>query len=375
MEPYKNNNIRHLSFGTQEELSKHVDWLAMFFEDSPSSHVISTIDGRVVSCNGAFATLIGHPLEKMHDSVIMELVEPLNRGYVIEYFGMLRKAGTPMKLEEEFVRSDGKKLFLEVDVRLLCEREAPLFYSILINDLTEHMRAREDLEDLKNQAEIYLELLGHDVNNMNQAVMGYVELAMETIKHGTYDPTILSRVLEILHKESKLIDNVRKLQRIKSVSMNHELVDVGTVIRQVIDDHKYVPGRSISIDYKLQEACIVKANSLLYDAFANLIGNAIRHSTGHVNINVDLARIEEGGKPYCRATIEDDGPGIPDALKKVLFTRYTPGATRTSGTGMGLFLVKNLVESMHGDVRVEDRITGDSSKGAKFVVTLPLCIK
>lgn len=69
--------------------------------------------------------------------------------------------------------------------------------------------------------------------------------------------------------------------------------------------------------------------------------------------------------------VEDDSPGIPDAQKDKIFGRFRRGDTKASGKGLGLYLVKTLVEGYHGRVWVEDRIKGDHTKGARFIVMLP----
>jgi signal transduction histidine kinase len=74
-------------------------------------------------------------------------------------------------------------------------------------------------------------------------------------------------------------------------------------------------------------------------------------------------------------TIDDNGPGIPDEVKGKLFARFQRGTTKASGKGLGLYLVRTLAESYHGCVRVEDRVAGDHTKGARFVIELPSCEK
>ncbi len=69
--------------------------------------------------------------------------------------------------------------------------------------------------------------------------------------------------------------------------------------------------------------------------------------------------------------VEDNGPGIPDDFKGQIFHRILRGTTNAKGMGLGLYLVKSLVESYGGHVWVEDRITGDYTKGVRFVVMLP----
>jgi signal transduction histidine kinase len=117
----------------------------------------------------------------------------------------------------------------------------------------------------------------------------------------------------------------------------------------------------------------VEANELLKDAFVNLIANAVKHSDEEkpLTVNVKAEPVKENGKKYYRCTVEDDGPGIPDGLKSKLFHRFQRGTTKAHGKGLGLYLVRTLVEGYHGKVWVEDRVTGDHTKGARFVIMLP----
>ena len=118
--------------------------------------------------------------------------------------------------------------------------------------------------------------------------------------------------------------------------------------------------------------CHVRENELLQDVFANLVSNAIKHTGEHADITVDLDIIIEKGGRYCRVTVEDNGPGIPDDFKERIFNRLLRGTTQAKGMGLGLYLVKSLVDSYGGRVWVEDRVSGDYTKGARFVVMLPV---
>jgi signal transduction histidine kinase len=109
----------------------------------------------------------------------------------------------------------------------------------------------------------------------------------------------------------------------------------------------------------------------LYDVFANLVSNAINHTGDGTNIAIVLEREEENDGRYWRVSVEDDGPGIPDDIKGRIFDRMLKGTTTAKGTGLGLYLVKSLVESYGGRAWVEDRMPGDHSKGTRFVVMLP----
>lgn len=76
-----------------------------------------------------------------------------------------------------------------------------------------------------------------------------------------------------------------------------------------------------------------------------------------------------------KSIVEYNGPGIPDEVKEKLFHRLERSATKAHGKGLGLYLVRTLVEGYNRDVWVEDRVPGDHTQGAKFVILLPAAEK
>ncbi|BAI61251.1 putative histidine kinase [Methanocella paludicola SANAE] len=243
-------------------------------------------------------------------------------------------------------------------------------------DITERKQAEVELQEAKEQAELYVDLMGHDINNMNQIGMGYLELALRALElEGSLGPqyrTFIEKPYEAFESSSRLIDTVIKLRRAKALDIRMEVVDLGRILDEAKARYSLVPGRSITINthYSHVRRYPVMANVLLADVFSNLLGNSIKHSEGPLAIDIRLSpRAEPDGKYYV-VTIEDNGPGIPDDLKAGLFARFHRGRTKAKGTGLGLFLVKMLVESFSGKIWVEDRVPGDFRKGSKFVVVL-----
>ncbi|BAI61460.1 putative histidine kinase [Methanocella paludicola SANAE] len=241
-------------------------------------------------------------------------------------------------------------------------------------DITERKQAEESMKEAKQRAELYLDLMGHDINNINQVAMGYLELANDRLPLSEEEKELISTPLDALKSSARLIENVRKLQRSKEGDLKTEVIDMGDVLSDVRDDYLRTSSDSIVIRYEKKESCHVLANSLIRDVFGNLIGNAIKHSEGRKPVEIDIRQdtMVENGKDYCRVAIEDNGPGIPDQLKQKLFHRFQRGDTHAHGKGLGLYLVRTLVEDYHGRAWVEDRVPGDHTKGSRFVVILPL---
>ena len=77
------------------------------------------------------------------------------------------------------------------------------------------------------------------------------------------------------------------------------------------------------------------------------------------------------GKEFVRVDITDTGPGIPDDIKEKLFERMERGHTTARGHGLGLYLARTVLEMIGGCIWAEDRVPGDHTKGARFVVLVP----
>jgi signal transduction histidine kinase len=132
-----------------------------------------------------------------------------------------------------------------------------------------------------------------------------------------------------------------------------------------------VPNKSVTLNLNGHKHSHVRANELLQDVFSNLVSNAIKHTRDRADIVIDLDVLNDNGSRCCRVMIEDNGPGIHDDLKGRIFNRMLKGTDKAKGMGLGLYLVKSLVDDYGGRVWVEDRVYGDHTKGVKFVVMLP----
>jgi PAS domain S-box-containing protein len=244
-------------------------------------------------------------------------------------------------------------------------------YVTIIEDITERLNAVQELVSAKTQAELYVDLMGHDINNIHQIALGYLELARD-MPVGEQQAMFLDKPVEVLQRSTKLISNVRKLQKLRDGMVQEQDVDVCKVLSDVQREYGTVPDKTITLSLNGFEHCHVRANELLHDVFSNLVGNAVKHTGDRAAIVVGLDVVEDDGGRYCRVAVEDDGPGIPDDFKATIFNRALRGTNKAKGMGLGLYLVKSLVDSYGGRVWVEDRIIGDHTKGARFVVMLPM---
>jgi signal transduction histidine kinase len=198
--------------------------------------------------------------------------------------------------------------------------------------------------------------------------MGYLELARD-LPPGDGQAKFVDKSMEVLQRSTKLIDNVRKLQKFRDGQFQAMDLDICRTLLDIQSEYVVVPDKTIILNLNGHEKCFVRANELLYDVFINLVNNAVKHTKESTEIVVDLDVTEDNSKHFYRVAVEDNGPGIPDKSKESIFNRMHMGSSR--GMGLGLYIVRTLVTSYGGRVWAEDRVAGDHAKGARFVVMLP----
>ena len=126
---------------------------------------------------------------------------------------------------------------------------------------------------------------------------------------------------------------------------------------------------SIHLSAEISSGVITKIDQFFFECIvSNLLDNALKYAGQNASINVELVTQDT----FLLFTISDNGPGIPDAEKKMVFKKfYRSGNEETrsqKGSGLGLYIVSELVRLQKGTIQLSASTNG----GAKFQVTLPL---
>ncbi|HTY91865.1 MAG TPA: PAS domain S-box protein [Methanocella sp.] len=283
-----------------------------------------------------------------------------------------RLAGKPVlsNYEVKIITKDDKIKWVNMTAGLfLYEGKTAIITTMF--DITDNKNAEKELKEAKAQSELYLDLMGHDINNFNMLARGYLEL-IDNMAEDEKLKQLVTKPMEAIDNSSRLIQNVQKLQRGKSGEYKREALDLGALVEEVAGQMGSTPDMHTYINCNVIKGVHVRADELLRDVFANLIGNAIKHSAESPHIDICMVPEEKDGRGYCKVIIDDNGPGVPDDMKEKIFNRLSRGNTKAKGSGLGLYLVKTLVDSYGGKVWVEDKVKGDHAKGARFVMELPV---
>lgn len=217
---------------------------------------------------------------------------------------------------------------------------------------------QQKLQAANEEANLYLDIMAHDINNANAAAIGYAELLIDILEGRDRD--FARKLLSSVQKSVEIIANVSTIRRLHQETPSIRPIQLDPVIRAEIDRFA-----DADITYGGYEGAVM-ANDLLSEVFTNVIGNSIKFGGTDVQIGIEVTR--EDGEVLVAVT--DNGPGIPAVEKLEIFSRFRRGKNRKSGKGLGLYISRMLIEGYEGRIWAEDRVPGKPEEGVCIKFTL-----
>ncbi|MHA1264011.1 MAG: sensor histidine kinase [Candidatus Helarchaeota archaeon] len=224
------------------------------------------------------------------------------------------------------------------------------------------------------QTEFYKNLFMHDVNNIFQSVASVKDILELT--GGKLEQNELLKIISILNEQVlrgiNLVKNINKLSQLNEFVAPITSVNVKQVLNKVISFiQNSFREEKLAIQMELEEEHLnVLANALLFDVFENIMLNAIRYNRNVVKeILIKVSRESVAQQEWVKIQFLDNGIGISDDRKAKIFQRQSK--RHKEGLGLGLSLVKSILESYNGKIWVENRVMDDFRKGSNFVVCIP----
>lgn len=315
-------------------------------------------EGNLTYLSAGFEEFWGIPSDEIRDdpSRLLDSVHPEDRDRVRSHMEQPGEETTPHSIEHRVVQPDDTVRWVEV--RVFPIHDADGTFSELVGitiDITERKRRGLELEAPNR-------VLRHDVRNEMAVVTGWLDLIDDV-------PDDDREKLDRVRKASEHVVELTEIARDYTDAVageeepDLESVDVARVLGSELESSRMrYPDATFEVDGALPPVS-VGANELLTSVFRNLLNNAVQHTDGEEpNVTV---RVEVDPETVC-ISIADDGPGVPDERKEAVFGKGDAGPD-SPGTGIGLYLCREIVAAYDGRIRVED----NDPSGAVFRVELP----
>ncbi|MHA1481094.1 MAG: PAS domain S-box protein, partial [Candidatus Thorarchaeota archaeon] len=314
------------------------------FEKSNDAIFILGLDGIILQCNQIAAKILGYTLEELIGESVYGIIDSEEIESAQRKSEEIKDMGIAPLYERIFVKKDGTQITLELNIVLVRDSDGnPEYLQSIARDITERKIAEAALREqekevryTKDRAMLYLDLLGHDITNQLQAISAGTEIAQELANQDDVKK-ILDVVAQSIQRCERIIRTVKATEELRSVEL--QKVILADVITQTVDIiQENFPEVNFNVVIPSAEI-IVRADQFLNVALSNLIDNAISH-----NPNKDKQvwiQLEESNAGY-EIMISDNGEGIPDPVKEVLFDISQRFA------GVGLHQTKEIMDKYGG---------------------------
>lgn len=311
------------------------------------------------------SSIFGVPREGISFSMLQKMVHPDDRARASEFSKSNIEGIGSGAIDFRVIRSDGKIIYCRVEAKVIPDKHGRAVKSIgILQDITERKTFEIALQDARAQAEFFIDLISHDIGNMNHAALGYLELAMDICPTEEDEKELIIKPIEIITGSTTLINDVRLLKQLRKGTVEFKKADAGATLNRILNKYS----EKIKINYDPLEGCCVAAGELIDDTFSRIIDNFLEYSDPKV---LKIKAYWTINKKGCIFAFEDNGPGIPDGLKKKLMSAVWDQKGVNVRRILGFQFIKTIIDACHGDIWIEDRVPGDHSKGTRLVVMLP----
>lgn len=380
---------------TENALQESQSKLQAIIDYSPELISIKDLEGNVILANQSFDALDAAPLNDLIGKNVFDLFpkEVAEQLWKNDLAALHAKA--PVRSEEVVKHKDGTwHTYWTVKFPIFRESDLPFGICAISSDITERKRAEELMHQYANELEQrvedrtaelihanqakdeFLASMSHELRTPLNGILGFSESLLEGVRGPLSERQ--GQAVEIIQASGQhllgLINDILDVSKIESGSfeLHNEILEVDEICRaSLIFIKQLAAKKSITVDYILQPATptIVADQRRLKQILVNLLNNAVKFTPDHGNVRLEVQA--DSSKSLMRFSVIDTGIGISVEDQKKLFMPFVQVDNSLSrqyeGTGLGLTLVKKLVEMHKGSIEMQS----EPGVGSRFTFMLP----
>lgn len=354
-----------------------------FYENTAVGIALVDADGKIMKANPALQQMLGYGPKEILDVSLVDISEASQRASTRDnVYSLLAGQRGSYQLQKRYARRDGSYLWAKVCASVIpvVDREGPRI-AVIVEDLSAQKSAEDALA--KTQADLarvsrlttmgeLVASIAHEVNQPLAAIVTNSHAALRWLERAEPDYQEVAAALQRVNRDAVHAGNVITRIRgfLKKEGLKRERVDVNGMISALLQ----------MLRRTLDEAGVIVELRLASD-LPDLLGDQVQLQQVVLNLlvnAVDAMRLEDGRprriviavqeSPACGLlfTVEDSGPGIPEAMASAIFEAFC--STKSDGLGMGLAISKSIIENHGGSLWLD----ASGPKGARFAFCLPV---
>jgi PAS domain S-box-containing protein len=328
------------------------------------------IDGVYNYISNSSYTLLGYSPEDMIGKSAYDFLHPEDAEIIREgLMDFVKKGLGVYTASYRYKKKDGRYVWIESTNKLTYKDGSDTIEGVISisRDISERKAFELRLEEKIKELDTFIYRSSHDLKGPLASLQGLLNVAKSEIQDVNSLQYINLIERSVLHLDTILMD-LLNITRITQGSINIVDINIPEVISNIIYSFENLPEfNDIKWNLDFSDCEILKLDkSLVNNIFQNLIINAIKYrdknkQTSYINISTKRFNDE------LMVQIEDNGEGIPESLQRSVFDMFFRGNTKSTGTGLGLYIVKNAIEKLGGKIQLESK----EKTGFIFTIYLP----
>ena len=357
---------RELADEMSNDLLLSQEWFRELYDTGPVPYLVLLADGRINRPNKAALRLYGGTAEELEGKNLLMLLAEEERAKGEQHLEYFRR-GLPIDGQEtQIIRKDGSLRWVILSILILARNEGKHTGLVTLVDITE----RKNVERAKTE---FVSLASHQLRSP-LSVMKWMTGALLSGDVGVLGDKQQQYVQKVSDANQRMIDLVELLLNVSRIEMGSLVprakdVNVVELSDKVIEELSLMAAeKKITIRKDFGDVHSMHIDPKLLDiVFQNLLSNAIKYTPEGGEVSVSFTH--EGGS--IRIIVSDTGFGIPpkdyDKVFTKLFRAENVMSHDVEGTGLGVYLVKSVVDVLGGKIS----FTSELNKGTTFTVVLP----
>jgi PAS domain S-box-containing protein len=329
---------------------------------------------RIMIWNQGAEKIFGYTEKEMLGQSVFKIVPEKDRAMMGNQISLLAKTDSKEGMSGvlEFVgqKKDGSYVPIEMSISIR-KNEGAYIATAIIRDVTERKEAEEKLRKIERMKSEFLSNVSHELRTPLQSISGFTKLIMNG---QVPDPATQQEFFQIIDREAQhlgnLINGLLDMSRLESgkFQINRKPTDIrDTVIDSIKSFHTLARDKNITLNEEIPAELpeMQVDDERMRQVFVNLLSNAIKYSDSGGSITVRAEK--HPGELLFQ--VSDDGIGMSPETMKHLFERFyrADDNLARSGTGLGLYITKQIIDAHGGRIWAESRV----NEGSTFSFTMP----
>lgn len=333
-----------------------------FFEMSLDILCIADTDGFFKEVNPTFTRLLGYPKDELLGKPFLEFIHPEDKKNTVEAVNLLETGQNLLGFENRYRKKDGGYVWLH----WTChpdEKSSNLFAAA--HDISSLKLASQKLEISNKSLDQFAYIVSHDLKAPLRAISGLIEFLQEDLE-GKLDKESIQNFSLVKNRSERMalmIDGIFEYTKAGKGSIGKKLIDSKAVIENCFYNINFKNKFKLKLKDPIPN--IYFNEHQFSQIFQNLIDNSIKHHDKESGV---LSVQCEDQDEFYKFTLSDDGPGINEnSLTRIfeIFQSLQP-KNGNENTGIGLAIVKKIIEDNEGEIRCESKL----GEGSNFIFTI-----